>query len=569
MRCTGRLLVVLAAVPVALAAQVASTARVYIPDLSWVGPVVASATARAHTAIVATGPALARMHGDLIRAQVALENVGPAMASIRPALAGIGPALAHVGPALAAAFDWDDWDAADFVQTPPEAWAQTDPADQLYRDARSALNRQRYTSAADLFGQIYTKYPRSSYAGDAYYWQAYALSHRDNDESLKRALDILARQKEKAPRASTRGDADVLATRIRGRLAKSGDAPSAEEITSVAITAGPPIPPGGGIASAAPGTPSAPVVVTTLRPGRSRSKDKCGGDDDVQTAALNALQQMDSEKALPILRRVLARRDEGSECLRRKAVFIVSQQNGREAEQILLDAARSDPDSEVREQAVWWLSQVNSPSAVAALDSILRSATDPVLQGKAIFALSQQESPKARQALRDFALRSSASDELRENAIFWIGQGNDPDRMGFLKTLYGQLKAENLRDKILFSISQIEGRESSEWLLGVASDVNENIELRKKALFWVGQSNYPMSELATLYDRMPSREMKEQLIFVYSQRSEKSAVDRLMQIARTEKDAELQKKAIFWLGQSNDPRVPEFIASLLENPRKP
>src|SRR5689334_4340614 len=149
---TGRLLVVLAAVPVALAGQVASTARVYVPDLSWVGPVVASATSHAHTAIAATGPALARMRGDLIRAQAALENAGPALASIGPALARVGPALAHVGPALAFANDWDE---DDYARTPPEAWSQADPADQLYRDARSALNRQRYTSAADLFGQIY------------------------------------------------------------------------------------------------------------------------------------------------------------------------------------------------------------------------------------------------------------------------------------------------------------------------------------------------------------------------------------------------------------------------------
>jgi len=562
MRRTGRLLVVLAAVPVALAGQVASTARVYIPDLSWVGPVVASATARAHTAIVATGPALARMHGDLIRARAALENAGPALASIGPALARVGPALAEVGPALTFAFDRDD---ADFAQTPPEAWAQADPADQLYRDARSALNRQRYSSAADLFGQIYTKYPRSSYAGDSYYWQAYALSRRDNDESLKRALDILKQQREKAPRASTRGDADVLATRIRGKLAASGDENSAATLIGDANRVAPPEPP---VVAVTPRPPrgSGPVVAVE---GQHRGKEKCEGDDDVQTAALSALQQMDSEKALPILRRVLARRDEGSECLRRKAVFIVSQQNGREAEQILLDAARSDPDSQVREQAVWWLSQVNSPSAVAALDSILRSASDPVLQDKAIFALSQQESPKARQALKDFALRSSVSDDLREKAIFWIGQGNDPDRLEFLKTLYGQLKAENLRDKILFSISQIEGKASSEWLLGVASDVNEHIELRKKALFWVGQSDYPMSELSTLYDRMPSRDMKEQLIFVYSQRREKAAVDRLMQIASSEKDGELQKKAIFWLGQSNDPRVPEFLERMLSQPRRP
>src|SRR6185503_11942171 len=245
------------------------------------------------------------------------------------------------------------------------------------------------------------------------------------------------------------------------------------------------------------------------------------------------------------------------------AVFIVSQQEGRDAEQILLDAARNDPDQEVREQAVWWLSQVDSPGAVTALDSILRSAKDPALQEKAIFALSQQDAPKARQALRDFALRSGVSDELREKAIFWIGQGNDPDRLSFLKTLYAELKSPALRDKILFSISQIEGRESSQWLLGVAGDVNENIELRKKALFWVGQSNYPISELSTLYDRMPNREMKEQLIFVYSQRNERAAVDRLMSIAKNEPDKELKKKAIFWLSQSNDSRVAEFLASLL------
>jgi hypothetical protein len=82
----------------------------------------------------------------------------------------------------------------------------------------------------------------------------------------------------------------------------------------------------------------------------------------------------------------------------------------------------------------------------------------------------------------------------------------------------------------------------------------------------VGQSDYPFSELTTLYDKMPSRDMKEQLIFVYSQRSEKAAVDRLFDIARTETDKTLRGKAIFWLSQSGDPRVADFIAKLLEKP---
>src|SRR5262249_45012829 len=155
--------------------------------------------------------------------------------------------------------------------------------------------------------------------------------------------------------------------RIEGMLARTGDAGAAESVSRRARDVAPPEPPR---AATTPGGPGTPPEAAPRPPRGGRSSEKCEGDDDVQSAALNALQQMDSEKALPILRRVLARRDAGSECLRRKAVFIVSQQQGRESEQILLDAARNDPDSGVREQAVWWLSQVNSPTAVAALDSI-------------------------------------------------------------------------------------------------------------------------------------------------------------------------------------------------------
>jgi hypothetical protein len=57
--------------------------------------------------------------------------------------------------------------------------------------------------------------------------------------------------------------------------------------------------------------------------------------------------------------------------------------------------------------------------------------------------------------------------------------------------------------------------------------------------------------------------MKEQLIFVYSQRRESEAVDKMMDIARRETDRELRKKAIFWLSQSRDPRVAEFLLEVI------
>jgi HEAT repeat protein len=555
-------LLVLSLVPAGAGAQTRSAPIVVrVPDLRWLGPVVATATARAATALDRVGPALAQ-------AGVGMSLVAPALAEARAGMARSQAALARVdlrfqGIRMSGWSTADDDD--DSQVSAPAAWAPQDPADALYKDARSALNRGRYADAANLFGQVYTKYPKSAYAGDAYYYQAYALRRRGGETSLRKALDVLALQKQKAPNASTRSDADALVTRIRGDLAELGDAHSAEVIAATAASAGaPPAPP----AVAMPSMPPTPAVPAVAGMGRGRgSHDHCDDEDDTQAAALNALLSMDADRALPILKKVLARRDEGSLCLRRKAVFMVSQHESGETEDILLAAARNDPDQEVREQAVWWLSQVDSPRAVAALDSILRSSTDAALQDKAIFALSQQDAPKARQALRDFALRAGVSEDLREKAIFWIGQGDDPDRLGFLKSLYGQVKNPAAREKILFSVSQIEGRESQRWLVTVASDANEDIELRKKALFWVGQSDMPVAELFDMYEKMPSREMKEQMIFVYSQRDEKAAVDKLFSIAKNETDKQLRSKAIFWLGQSNDPRAAEFLASLLEKPQ--
>ena len=37
-----------------------------------------------------------------------------------------------------------------------------------------------------------------------------------------------------------------------------------------------------------------------------------------------------------------------------------------------------------------------------------------------------------------------------------------------------------------------------------------------------------------------------------------------MEIARNETDPELRKKALFWLGQSGDPRVAEFLLEVME-----
>ncbi|MDP3909938.1 MAG: HEAT repeat domain-containing protein [Gemmatimonadales bacterium] len=429
-----------------------------------------------------------------------------------------------------------------------------DPGDSLYRAARQALNRDQYARAAEMFRSLRQRYPRSSYVGDSHYWEAFALYRTGSADDLRTARTALETQRQRHPNATTRRDAEVLLRRIQGELARRGDAQAAEAIAQAVD----PIAPVPTVAPVPPRTPSAP------RPPRSGRSSGCDDDDDMRIAALNAVLQMDADRAVPLLKTVLARRDSGSTCLRRKAVFLVSQKRSPETSAILLDAVRSDPDQEVREQAVFWLSQVPGEEAVTALDSVLRSSRDAAVQEKAIFALSQHRSERAGAILRGYVERRDAPGHLREQAIFWLSQHRSAENQAFLRNLYPRLDSPELKEKVLFSVSQMRGEDNARWLLDIALNEREDIELRKKALFWAGQSRAtPMADFVALYDRVRDREIKEQLIFVFSQRREGPALDKLFAIARTEPDRELRKKAIFWIGQSRDPRAAQFLQELI------
>src|SRR5690606_18086533 len=197
-----------------------------------------------------------------------------------------------------------------------------------------------------------------------------------------------------------------------------------------------------------------------------------------------------------------------------------------ETADVLVDLVRNDPDREVREQAIFWLSQVDGARAVEALEGILRSSGDAALQEKAIFALSQHSSPRSAELLRTYAMRADVDEELRGQAIFWLGQMDGQNHAGFLRDIYARIDSDELKEKIIFSLSQQHGAQNSQFLMDIALNDRESLEMRKQALFWAGQTgNVPMSRLAEFYDRVGDREVKDQLIFVFSQSREPAAVD--------------------------------------------
>jgi len=408
-----------------------------------------------------------------------------------------------------------------------------DPADSLYSAARAALAERRYERAADLFHEITTEYPKSSYAANAAYYEAFARSRLGDVDNLRQAYRIL-----QGSAKVLSADARALEERVCGLLVRKGDSSCKKQLQYDADR-------------------------RTKEPTTDSTKCPTEGDEgDIRIAALDALLQVDADKALPILKQILARRDPCSVELRRKAVFLVSQKAGSEAADILLETARTDPDQDVREQAVFWLSQVRDGRAVGMLDSLLLHSDNDGIREKALFALSQQRD-RGSPMLRDFASNENQPEDLREKAIFWLGQSGQPDDEAWLRQQFRREKSQDLKEKIIFSIAQHHDADTGDWLLGVATDTSQSVDTRKKAIFWAGQGGATFDQMVGLYGRVQDTDLKDALIFAFSQRHERGAIDELISIAKTDKDPEARKKAVFWLGQSHDPRVTQFLQELI------
>ncbi len=430
-------------------------------------------------------------------------------------------------------------------------------SDSLYRMGRRALDRGDYRRAAQLFMQVRARDRRAPIAGDALYWHAFASARLGSTAGLTSALASLDALSSEFPR-TMHSDAGALRVRVCRSLAEQGNEGCAREIRELARGAS------GGSGTSRGGTGRA-TGGSGAAAGRSSQEQGCPDeDDDERVEALNALLQMDGDAALPILERTLARRDRCSAALRRKAVFLVSQKRESRAADILMNALRTDPDAEVREQAVFWLGQLRDERAVTMLEEILRTEKNDDVLDKAVFALSQHRSAKAATLLRDLAQRDGAPKQQREQAIFWLGQQKSQENATLLIGLFDRVTDEDLKDKIIFSLSQVASPATDKWMMDLATNEKEDVEVRKKALFWAGQNKAVSVEVLTqLYDRMKDTEMREQVIFVLSQRKDAGAVDKLIAIARTDTDRDLRKRAIFWLGQSRDPKALKAIEELV------
>jgi tetratricopeptide (TPR) repeat protein len=172
---------------------------------------------------------------------------------------------------------------------PPAPWAKADPADSLYRLAREAMSRGDFRRAAEIFHRIPERYPQSAYAGQSIYFEAYSLYRSGGHEELDMARDRLMQLKQRYPTIAKK-DGDPLLTRVCGELAKRGDEPCAASISKTAE-----------------GNNDVSDGKTVTIPGsQGRSCPSEDDESDERIIALQALLNMDADRAMPILQKVLS-----------------------------------------------------------------------------------------------------------------------------------------------------------------------------------------------------------------------------------------------------------------------
>ena len=186
-----------------------------------------------------------------------------------------------------------------------------------------------------------------------------------------------------------------------------------------------------------------------------------------------------------------------------------------------------DCDIDAGGLAVTWLTQVRADQSVRFLKSLVGQDR---LSDPAIMAIAFHQDASAGRVLEEL-LAASQPDKVREKAVMWL----------------------------------CVARHDYDPVVRVAH-ADASAHVRGQALFWLAQGAQKKLAADTIAGAIandPETEVKKKAVFALTQMPDGAGVPKLIEVARTNRNTEVRKQALFWLGQSKDPRALDFIEQVL------
>lgn len=150
--------------------------------------------------------------------------------------------------------------------------------------------------------------------------------------------------------------------------------------------------------------------------------------------------------------------------------------------------------------------------------------------------------------------------------VKWFDTVKPADSLAVLESLIGHDtgRRERITGSALAAISMHAEPAATDVLIRLARN-HASSAVRGDALFWLAQ-RAGQSAAALITERIeldPDTEVKRRAVFALSQLPRDEGVPLLIKVARTNLNPAVRKQAMFWLGQSKDPRAIDFFADIL------
>ena len=367
---------------------------------------------------------------------------------------------------------------------------------ELYDDGREDLDEDRYDRAAAKFKQLADMNGPQSDA--ALYWKAYAENRMGKRDT---ALATIADFKRRFPQSRWQKDAGALEIEVRQ---------------------------------------------STGQPGKPADQS----DEELKLLVIQGLMNSDSERALPLLEKVINGSATPKE--KSKALFVLAQSGSPQAREILGRIARGQTNPDLQRKAVEYLGIFGGSEARKTLADVYASSSDASVKHAILrsYMIGGDHD-------RLFAAAKSEKDEsLRREAIRQLGLVHGTSE---LEQLYKTENLPDVRREILqaFFLAGDSGR------LVQAAQGEKDPDLRRAAIRNLGLINSDDSgrALQEIYSKETDHSVKAEVLNAYFLQGNAKA---LVAIARSEKDPELKKTAVSKLSLMNSKEGTDYLMELLQ-----
>jgi hypothetical protein len=347
----------------------------------------------------------------------------------------------------------------------------------LYWQGQTALKQSDWNTALQRFAELEKLLRKNepTSVDTALYWEAYTLVQAKRTAEAKAVIERLRRE---YPEGRWSRDADALLAQMQ------------------------------------PATKLDPGVV----------------DDDLADVAIQGLLSAPPERALPLLKKVLA--SQRSIKTKKRALFVLSQLETDEGINVVLDTARNAREPELRREAIRMLGVSGEKKAVERLGELYASSTNAAEKESVIEAWLMA----GRQDLVLKSARDESDPAVRDKAIETLGAMGASDE---LRQLFDTTKDAGNRREIIRSLG-VAGNASA--LKSIAANTTLPQSERVEAMRSLGMAgdHGGAAALVELYAKADTPALRDGVLQGLLMSGESEAVTKLYRNARTNEE----KKAV-------------------------